>query len=522
VKKEVDIVDATPSKRLFLSIIADYDLNRAICELVDNAFDIWTNGGRKKPLAIKIDLDRDQQTMRIADNAGGVRESELNSLVAPGHTLKKPEEETIGIFGVGTKRAVVALAQDIGISTRSKGPKTFRVEFDDDWLQSDDWNLPYYEVDDIEQGSTLIELQKLRIKLTAQSIDRLKKHLGATYARFLENNNATLTVNATKIVGHAFDNWAYPPRYAPRRYTGTLTTDDGTKTKVSMTAGLSTESSPATGEFGVYVYCNDRLVARGLKSYDVGFTKGLAGLPHPENSLVKVIVSLTGPAKSMPWNSSKSGIAPNHRVFVEIRNKLVELVKHYASLSRRLKGQWPEKVFRYKSGQKVNLSVPDFPAITNLRLPPLPKSKPRYGDLVKQANSELAKEKPWTIGLYESIVAVDLIFKQKLEQKNRICLILLDSTLEIAFKEFLANDSGESYNDHKLLQVFGNRETVQNEIGKFKAIDRETWKKINHYYRLRSKLVHERASVSISDAEVSDYREVVESTLIELFGELVF
>jgi hypothetical protein len=30
-KKQIDVVDATPSKRLYLSIIADYDLNKK-CE----------------------------------------------------------------------------------------------------------------------------------------------------------------------------------------------------------------------------------------------------------------------------------------------------------------------------------------------------------------------------------------------------------------------------------------------------------------------------------------------------------
>lgn len=39
VKKQVGTIEAIPSKRLFLSIIADYDLNRSICELVDNAPD---------------------------------------------------------------------------------------------------------------------------------------------------------------------------------------------------------------------------------------------------------------------------------------------------------------------------------------------------------------------------------------------------------------------------------------------------------------------------------------------------
>ncbi len=300
VRRQVDVLDATPSKRLFLSIIADYNLNRSVCELVDNAFDIWTEGGRKGTLTVRIDLDKGQQTIRIADDAGGVRESELNSLVAPGQTLKKPNEESIGIFGVGTKRAVVALAQDIKISTRYKDEGSFRVEFDDSWLQSDDWDLPYYEVDEIPRGTTIVELQRLRIKLTDDAINHLKRHLSATYAKFLENKDSAITVNNVRITPRKFDNWAYPPKHPPQRYKGLLTTEEGLEIKVVMVAGLSTESSPVTGEFGVYFYCNDRLIARALKTYDVGFAKGLAGLPHPEVSLVKVIISLNGPAQLMP------------------------------------------------------------------------------------------------------------------------------------------------------------------------------------------------------------------------------
>lgn len=521
-RRQVDVLDATPSKRLFLSIIADYNLNRSICELVDNAFDIWTEGGRTGKLAVKIDLDKDQQTIRITDDAGGVRESELNSLVAPGQTLKKPNEETIGIFGVGTKRAVVALAQDIRISTRHGEEGSFRVEFDDSWLQSEDWDLPYYEVDEIPRRTTIVELQRLRIRITDDAINHLKRHLSATYARFLENKNSTITVNDTRITPLKFDNWAYPPKYPPQRYRGVLTTEEGLEIKVAMVAGLSTESSPVTGEYGVYLYCNDRLIARGLKTYDVGFAKGLAGLPHPEVSLVKVIISLVGPAQLMPWNSSKSTIAPNHRVFLAIRTLLIELVKHYASLSRRLKGVWLERVFKYTSGQIMDVPTPDFPNLKNPHLPPLPKSKPRYGDLVKQANLQVGKEKPWTIGLYESIIAIEVIFRQRLEQKNRICLIILDSTLEIAFKEFLVNESGEKYGDQRLLQLFGNRENVHDEIRKFVKIEEETWKKIGHYYRLRSKLVHERATVPVGDGEVRDYRGIVQSVLRKLFGSLTF
>lgn len=43
---EIIHIDATPQKRLFLSIIADYDINTAVCDLIDNAIDHWIDGRR--------------------------------------------------------------------------------------------------------------------------------------------------------------------------------------------------------------------------------------------------------------------------------------------------------------------------------------------------------------------------------------------------------------------------------------------------------------------------------------------
>src|SRR5258708_7050038 len=145
-KHEIDKLDATPSKRLFLSIIADYDLNRSICELVDNGLDVWVRAGRAKAIAIDIDLNKMQQTITVKDDAGGLAKSELRYIVGPGQTGTSSTDETIGLFGVGTKRAVVALAQDIKIKTRYGKENTYQVEFDDHWLTDDDCELPLYQV----------------------------------------------------------------------------------------------------------------------------------------------------------------------------------------------------------------------------------------------------------------------------------------------------------------------------------------------------------------------------------------
>jgi hypothetical protein len=95
-KKEIGKLDATPSKRTFLSIIADYDLNRSICELIDNGLDVWVRGGKAKTITIKVTLDEGQQTITVEDNAGGLPKHELRYIVGPGQTGTSPTEQTIG------------------------------------------------------------------------------------------------------------------------------------------------------------------------------------------------------------------------------------------------------------------------------------------------------------------------------------------------------------------------------------------------------------------------------------------
>jgi hypothetical protein len=384
-------------------------------------------------------------------------------------------------------------------------------------LADDDWELPLYKVDEIAEGTTVVELQRLRIQITDELIAQVREHLETTYARFLSDTKITLKVNGEKLTPQFFENWAYPPKFSPRKYSGAVKTDDGRSVRVVAVAGLTRESSPAAGEYGVYFYCNDRLVARALKTFDVGFTKGLAGLPHPKVSLTRVLIFLNGDARSMPWNSSKSDISTKHEVFLSIHDWLVQVVKGYATLSRIWMGEWPEKVFKHSTGTVQDVEIKDFPQAKKSFLPPFPKSRPRYGDIIAQKNRKVAKKKPWARGLYEGVIAADLISKQHLEQKNRIALIVLDSTLEIAFKEYLVNESGTHYSDQQLLAIFAKRHLVHSEIKKYVRISKDSWQKINHYYGLRCQLVHNRAMAGISDVQIQDFREVVESILGKLY-----
>jgi sensor histidine kinase regulating citrate/malate metabolism len=106
-KRERRVLDGTPSKRSFWAIINDYDLQTSICELIDNALDLYLKGKQLRPVSIRVNLDIERQAIRIEDTAGGVPEKDLDLLIRPGGTTNKREQEIIGIFGVGSKRAVV-------------------------------------------------------------------------------------------------------------------------------------------------------------------------------------------------------------------------------------------------------------------------------------------------------------------------------------------------------------------------------------------------------------------------------
>ncbi len=247
----------------------------------------------------------------------------------------------------------------------------------------------------------------------------------------------------------------------------------------------------------------------------------MIGNPHPSNSLARAIVNITGPAQLMPWNSSKSEINPKHQVFKEIQVHVERILTHYSTLSKKWSnnGGWEENVFKYKSGIVKSEIIQNISSQVKLYLPPIPKPRlKKFIDIVRFNNRNLGKNKPWVTGLYETIIAVEEIVKLKLAQKNRIAFLALDSMLEIALKEYLVNDSGISYSESRLDQIMKNRVEVHNEVKKTATFTSTHWKKIEYFYKLRGELVHRRATITIPDTDLANFRKTVEQTLKKLFG----
>lgn len=515
-KKQVGKLNAVPSKRLFLSIIADYDLNKSVCELIDNAFDMWTRSGRAAAVAIDVRLDRDENRIVVQDNAGGVAKDELTFIVGPGQSGSDATDDTIGIFGVGTKRAVVALAKEIRIVTRVPKADTFQVEFDEGWLAEEDWHLPLFQVTDVLPGTTSVELSRLRVSIDESAEALLRNHLSATYAKFLTMANVSLSLNGVEIVPRFFDQWSYPPKFGPRRYSGSMRTAQGREVELEVLAGLSNTSSPTSGEYGVYFYCNDRLVAPAMKSLDVGFAKGMAGLPHPKVSLTKVIVSIKGDAEAMPWNSSKSDISTNHPTFLALHSWLVNVVSDYARMSRIWTSSWPEKVFAFKKGKITEVPIETAIEANRSFLPDPPPSRLRLSERVAKTNQKIAKRKPWVVGLYEGVVASVGVAKQPFDQANWLALNLLDVTLTGALKAWLVNETEAPPSDAELKKLLS-AVRPSAELRKMIPLSAERWDEIATLRRQIENLTYATTIPNVRDDELNKAESLVKSVIKKLF-----
>jgi hypothetical protein len=270
--------------------------------------------------------------------------------------------------------------------------------------------------------------------------------------------------------------------------------------------------------YGVYFYCNNRLIIQSDKSYDFGFTPGQAGVPHPQLNPMRVLVYLNGSPQQMPWNSSKSGINFRNRIFQLIRPKIVQLVIYYARLARKLVGNVEQNIYKYDSGEIHETTITDFSKPFKLYNLPPPIKGYNYSQEIIKKNEKLSNKKPWVVGLFEGIILVEDLVQTSFVQKNRFSLIILDSTLEIAFKEYLTHITPK-IGKSKLINILQNRALVEAEIkSRVAKITGTEWGLINHYYNMRNNLIHQVASSDVQIEDINKCRNVVQKVLAKLFG----
>lgn len=362
-RKDPKRVDATPARRFFVSmLIRDIELIPAIIDLVDNSAD-GAKRLRKKPgderykdLFVNVEVSPDRFV--IEDNCGGM-DVDLARQYAfkfgRAEDAKGPIGE-VGQFGIGMKRSLFKMGERFTVeSATAKSRFALPVEVPA-WTteESTDWSFRFETVEEGikvpkgERGTKIVveDLHEFAREEFGQErfVNRLRREVAMRELRLLQQG-LTITVNDEPVS-------AQPPillagdELSPIHVAQDLAVN-GASLDMKLWAGLAEptsdeddvdEAEKYRGEVpaGWYVFCNDRLLLYADKSRLTGWGVEAAAY-HPQYSRFRGYVLLEGDSRYMPWNTTKTGVDEDSKVFREVQNEMFDALQKVQAVINRLK-----------------------------------------------------------------------------------------------------------------------------------------------------------------------------------------
>ncbi|MCK4827530.1 ATP-binding protein, partial [bacterium] len=181
------IADASPEKHLFLEMfIRDLTLEDSILDLVDNSIDslirernidvsealepLGSNrdspgAARAKMEPASINITFNDKYFHVEDNCGGISvEDAKEEVFRFGHS-KEAKVGQLGVYGIGLKRALFKIGNDIIIESKTVR-EGFKMVIDvPNWSDDRRWELPFEVIDgtgDPSVAGTSITIKSFR------------------------------------------------------------------------------------------------------------------------------------------------------------------------------------------------------------------------------------------------------------------------------------------------------------------------------------------------------------------------
>ena len=345
-----DVAIAQPTKRFFVSMLTrDIDLKDAILDLVDNCLDgALRLAGEAEVEYTKhsIDIELGIALFRIADDCGGIPKA-----IAKNYAFKMGREstdnrdgetETIGMYGIGMKRAIFKMGTDAVVRSFNE-PDKFKVPISANWLEEPTWE-PLPIVDDsgpdaLSTPGTTIEVRGLYPSVARQFgseafVNDLKTALGEHFTTFIQKGLVIL-VNGAAIEPVKIEVLVSVEEGGPAPYVYTKEIDG---VDVSIVVGINAarsndddgeEPTEFTGErssatAGWSIFCNDRAVIVGDKGRLTGWGDG-GPLYHPQFSVITAIIEFRSTsADKLPVTTTKRALDTSSPVWLEAKVKMRE------------------------------------------------------------------------------------------------------------------------------------------------------------------------------------------------------
>ncbi|WP_377275154.1 ATP-binding protein [Rhizobium sp. R86522] len=337
---------ANPTKQFFVTMITrDITLEDCILDLIDNSIDgAWScEGGKPIGLAegadlakYRVDIIASGGLFSIIDNCGGMTlDDAVNHAFSFGRPAKEEHDQySIGVYGIGMKRAVFKIGRDIKVRSTYKTAaglsESFVVPINvNSWLNDD---TPPWDFD-IEASKHLIS-NGVEISIndltdgaaaafeSAAFLQNLRRTISRDYSLHL-NRGLTITLNGEKITG-----WTIELRqsdiFAPVRveYTDHTGPDD---VLVEIIAGMAApppedsdpdEEDEGDKRYGWYVVCNGRIVLAADKSTVAGWgTDNWPQWHRQYSGFIGIILFTSANAAALPMTTTKRSVDQSSEVY---------------------------------------------------------------------------------------------------------------------------------------------------------------------------------------------------------------
>lgn len=359
-------VSAQPVKSFFVHMLTrDIELTDAILDLLDNCVDgaIRSSKSKSKDAPYKgrkAEIVFDKDTFEISDNCGGIPTSLLRYALRMGRPADKRADKgklTVGVYGIGMKRAMFKLGSNIILSTQNNNDQ-HELEIDAEWLKNEDsWQLPVKLAQkDMKEDGTTIVVSDLH--------GQIRSKFGADLLSFQKELTDKISSHYAFIIEKGFEIYINKEKVKSRPIK--LVFDDSKNTgikpfvfkasidevKVFLSIGL-TKPPPSDDELqeeqksgnrysaessGWTIICNDRVVLYADKTILSGW--GEAGVPrfHNQYNAISGVVEFTSTRpESLPMTTTKRGIDAGSQTYLGVKNKMREGAKLFTYYTHKWK-----------------------------------------------------------------------------------------------------------------------------------------------------------------------------------------
>lgn len=329
-------INAMPTKNLFIDILTrDVSIKDCIFDLIDNSVDAYIRHELKDRRKLKLHISKVEFV--IHDNCGGIEYNFLkNNVFRFGVETLERDKPTLGIYGIGMKRAMLKIGKKIDMET-DDGKKYCKISFDlDKWVSHDRWKIPFEEVSDSklsgdDKGYTKISITNLhkqvQEKFNLESfIKTIEDFIHITYTHFI-SNNIDFSLNGQKIVPYEIT-VRYDEKYKPTKIRESI--GDVNVEIICFIDPRIKRTERELGKRGWNVFCNRRLILVDDTTPTTGWTGNRGELPKYHsiyNEFRGIVFIQSDDPSKLPINTAKNDLNTESPVYHGILNLMINTAR---------------------------------------------------------------------------------------------------------------------------------------------------------------------------------------------------